>query len=685
MRDDELVDRLRRYADGAAGAVGGGDVVPIAGAPRGRPAVAWRVAAVAVVVALVAGGLLLVTGTGDDDDEVETDVATAPPDAAWSTFPNAPIAGRIGAAAEVVDDELLVWGGRGDVDLGDGAAWSTAASSWRTLPPAPIGARAFAVDAWTGEEWLVVGGYAGADQLDGAAYDPATDAWRPIAPAPIGAVAGATGAAWTGRELVVVGKQGAAAYDPAADAWRTIAMAPGPAERLAASRNSAAVWTGTEVLVVAIVDLQDVVIDRLDPATGEWGEPVPSPAQGLATPDDGVVWTGDELLVIVHDEDGARFDPGSGSVERLPSSGSSRRFPALQLGGVVTVGDRWLDLATHEWHDADPVPEPYREFPAAASDGTAAYWWGGSGCGAAASCGQFVDPGVGLRWGPAAEEPPPPEVAAPTSTTTAPPQSTATTSTPSPSSTATTAPPSGIGAGGWNGARTSRDGRSLVVSFTGGAPYEPGVPCTVDYRVEVAETSDEVRVRVVVVQHPPTTEPGAPPAQNACPAVGYTRTVEAALVEPLGGRTVFDVEGGVVREVFDGTKLAEPTVVPEGWRLQYEHPGYSAPGTSWSRAWAPDRPQETPGEHCTGTSAGMSLDQGLPELVDTYSYDGPPDAQTHDVRGNEATSWQGPNGRSVSWVEHGQGFVVSSRLGCDRDTLATLDELLAFARALDVP
>ena len=651
--DDGIIGQLRRYAEAADAAAG--DVRPLDARSRRRRR--WVVAAAAAaVVALVAGGVTLAGRSDDATDVAAGDSGDPPP--GWSTFPQAPLAARLGAVAAVADGELLVWSGSGDDGvLGDGAAWSIGDRSWRPLAPAPIEARARPVAAWTGDEWLVLGGVGDGDAvlLDGAAYDPGADTWRATAPLPMAVTAGATGAAWTGTELVVVGADGAAAYDLAADRWRTIAVDDGPASRLVAARGVAAVWTGREVLVVAITDGQNVVVDSLDPRTGSWGGGYPTPAPGLDTGEDGVVWTGEELLVVGHYESGARFDPATGIVDRLEPSGSQTRFGAVVAGRAVTVGDRWLDLDTMAWQDAEPLPEGRaREFPAAAGDGTAAYWWGGSACGGGGSCVRIVDPEIGLRWEPPARPP--------ASTTT--------------STLATT--DAAIGGGGWLGARTGADGRSLVVAFVGGAPYEEGVPCTVDYALEVEEDTGEVRIRIVQVVHPALRLP------EACRAAGYFRTVEAVLAEPLGDRRVVDTEFGVERPVFDGRRLADPPALPPGWRLQREQGGYPDPAaaTTWERLWAPDRPADT--ERCTGAPAGIGLVEGEPAVLDAY-LDGSPVVGTFDVRGNEATARASSQRRDLSWVEGGQEYFLSSTLGCDLDTLATIDELVAFARGLTVP
>lgn len=341
----------------------------------------------------------------DDAATAETPETTTDAEpSGWFTFPKAPLAGRRMAVATVADGELLVWGG-GDYDtvFRDGAAWSIASSSWRVLAPAPIAARERPIGVWSGIEWLVVGGVDNAftPLLDGAAYDPDGDSWRMIAPLPFPVDSVTSGAAWTGTELVVAGADGVAAYDPEADSWRPVAAEPDVISRLGSARQTVVAWTGTEIFIVTIIDGENVTIDRLEPTTTSWGAPVTTPAPGLDTAGDGVVWTGETLLVIGHSAIGARFDPASGAVEPLSPSGSGLNgFPAVVVGEAATVGDRWLDLDTREWHDAGPGPELWREFPVATGDGGAAFWWGGDACGTAATCIALVDPQFGLGWRP---------------------------------------------------------------------------------------------------------------------------------------------------------------------------------------------------------------------------------------------------------------------------------------------
>jgi len=154
-----------------------------------------------------------------------------------------------------------------------------------------------------------------------------------------------------------------------------------------------------------------------------------------------------------------------------------------------------------------------------------------------------------------------------------------------------------IAAGGLTGTRTSPDAQSLLVTFVGGAPYVAGEHCTVAYRAEADEPRDEVVVRLFSNAPPP------PDEENwDCTAEGHFRSVEIDLDAPLGDRAVREDESQRRLEVFDGSLLAEPTWMPDGWTLRSEQAGYPAPENAsyWERTWGPE-PLPPTGNTCTPT------------------------------------------------------------------------------------
>lgn len=408
----DVIEQLRRYAEAAEAAVADGPATASGRRSSGfRRLLVPAAAVVALAVVFVAAAVAVRTASDDQEvtsrSEGRADVAPRPGPGRWETFDPAPIAGRTGAVAVATDSELLVWGGRSDDLVGDGAALAFADRRWRRLAASPLSPRTSAVAVWTGVEMVVLGGFDGERRpfFDAAAYDPATDDWRALRLG-LGGGQESAAAVWTGSELVVTGVVGPPgadlasdtfAVDPVTGATRALSRSPAHPER----RGVAAVWTGNEVLVVSVTDGQPVTVDVLDVPSGRWVRRVTTAAEGLNTAPDGVVWTGDRLVVVGHIEPGAVYDPATGSLEELARSNSTRRFPAVVVArGVVSVGDRWLDVAARTWHEAAPIPGPFREFPIAVGHDGDAYVWGGNGCGPAASCVRFVDPAVGLVWSP---------------------------------------------------------------------------------------------------------------------------------------------------------------------------------------------------------------------------------------------------------------------------------------------
>src|SRR4051794_14422106 len=237
--------------------------------PPGR--LRWRGVAVAAAVALVVAGVMVTRNR-----DAGTGVTTSPGPA--EVFP----------------------------DLAPGATV--------ILPPGPISPLDRQASIWTGTEVIVWGEPSASDATsppEGAAFNPATGAWRIIAPAP---VPQADVVAWTGTEMIVWGgRADSAAYDPEADTWRRLPEAP-----IAGGGNAAAVWTGTELIVIRDPE-EDRFDDPLvaaayDPATNEWRalaetngdiSPYVSPivaTEGVSQP----VWTGTTVLIIL-----GVLDPGA--------------------------------------------------------------------------------------------------------------------------------------------------------------------------------------------------------------------------------------------------------------------------------------------------------------------------------------------------------------------------------------
>lgn len=96
-------------------------------------------------------------------------------------------------------------------------------------------------------------------------------------------------------------------------------------------------------------------------------------------------------------------------------------------------------------------------------------------------------------------------------------------------------PPAGLAVDSASGAAGSRQ---LEVSFIG-APQPASEPCGADYTAKAVESTAAVVVYLVTTRHPMTGE------QQACTAVGMTRTATAELAAPLGERAVLEVTQGL--------------------------------------------------------------------------------------------------------------------------------------------
>lgn len=239
--------------------------------------------------------------------------------------------------------------------------------------------------------------------------------------------------------------------------------------------------------------------------------------------------------------------------------------------------------------------------------------------------------------------------------------------------------------GGPTGTRTSADGRSLLITFVGGAPYVDGQPCTIAYRAEVISSSgDEVGVRLFSnAPPPPDDEPWG------CTDEGYSRSVEVDLDAPLGDRVVVEEDSQRRLNVFDGSLLTEPTWMPDGWSLRNEQAGYPDPETAlyWERTWGPE-PVPPTGDMCTPADGPISLTQG-PSSGPERDISHLEPVSIHDVGGATATYYEerpsAAHQVALAWESNGQEFLVGSGPSCFDEGAASLERLLQFARALAMP
>jgi beta-lactamase regulating signal transducer with metallopeptidase domain/N-acetylneuraminic acid mutarotase len=244
--------------------------------------------------------------------------------------PFAPLARR-GHTATWTSKEWIVWGGRSDVYLNDGARYDPVADAWRPMSQtnAPS-ARWFHAAVWTGTEVIIWGGRSAFDSFeikgDGARYDPATDTWTPLSH--VGAPNGRSQMAtvWTGSEMLIWGGSGegwinepaGGRYDPRTDSWRALSQNGSPESRMGLT----AIWTGSEMLVWGGISYSPdrrvfATGGRYDPARDSWTL-LPTNDAPTARTMHTAVWTGSEMIIWGGHEDsdamntGARFNVASG-------------------------------------------------------------------------------------------------------------------------------------------------------------------------------------------------------------------------------------------------------------------------------------------------------------------------------------------------------------------------------------
>ena len=137
-----------------------------------------------------------------------------------------------------------------------GGETASADTGWRVLPPAPIAPDFVRTGVWTGRELLVFGreqhtatdergaGYATGSSNVAAAYDPSQKTWRNLSP-PAGnpGAVGRFAAVWTGSQLLVWGPAAKNGGGLGYDPHTNVwrALPPAPADELAAGpRDEAA-------------------------------------------------------------------------------------------------------------------------------------------------------------------------------------------------------------------------------------------------------------------------------------------------------------------------------------------------------------------------------------------------------------------------------------------------------------
>lgn len=242
--------------------------------------------------------------------------------------------GRIDGTSVWTGRELIVWGGQtvNNLILDDGARYDPERDTWTVLPSfAQPAARFLHVAAWTGLEMIIFGGADGATTnglVNGSSYRPPispSDQWGTISLTGAPEARSTHAAVWTGRDMIVWGGHGLISnpglgyrlntggrYDFTTGTWVATDTTGAPNPR----SEVQAVWTGREMIVWG----KDTAVvagpgGRYDPVSDTWvlmsqtGEP--SPRYNHTQ-----IWTGKEVIVwggsLVAGGpagDGARYDP----------------------------------------------------------------------------------------------------------------------------------------------------------------------------------------------------------------------------------------------------------------------------------------------------------------------------------------------------------------------------------------
>jgi hypothetical protein len=269
-----------------------------------------------------------------------------------------------------------------------------AATGWQSLPAAPISPDWNArTSVWTGKQMLVFGRdqqtaldsrghpYATGSINVAAAYDPASRSWRKLSPPQKTSGFLGLSSVWTGKEMLVWGQGTHLAYNPSTDTWRQL-----PASRLLRVHDGfgAVVWTGKEMLGWGGGCCGDSFSDGVayNPGTNTWRA---LPKAGLVGDQHPVgVWAGKRYIVFAGSQ-AAAYDPARNAWRRIASP-PVRAASAVWAGSrlVVTTASRNVfayDPAKNRWQKLPLLPRG-RVGTVVVFDGARVLVWGGARGGA---------------------------------------------------------------------------------------------------------------------------------------------------------------------------------------------------------------------------------------------------------------------------------------------------------------
>jgi hypothetical protein len=288
---------------------------------------------------------------------------------ATSTGTNLPAA-RYGHTAvwSTTTSEMIVWGGQDSTftPVNTGGRYKPATDTWTATPTTGAVPTAVAKHSavWTGSEMIVWGGTPDflSDTNAGGRYNPSTNAWTATPSSGAPGARQSHVAVWTGSVMIVWGGESSVdgsvfntggRFTPSSNSWASTSTG---ANVPAARSGSAAVWSGTEMIVWGGYDASSPVFQmntggRYNPGTDSWVPTTNGSTVPVARSQHTTVFSGTEMIVW----------GGDGGIRGLLNSG----------GRYTPSTDTWVPTST-----GTNVPAA-RSYATAVWSGTTMVVWGG--------------------------------------------------------------------------------------------------------------------------------------------------------------------------------------------------------------------------------------------------------------------------------------------------------------------
>jgi hypothetical protein len=277
-----------------------------------------------------------------------------------------------------------------------GLAASPEPGTWKPLPAAPISPEFNArTSVWTGKEMLVFGRdqqtaldanghpYATGALNVAAAYNPSTSSWRKLSPPTKTSGFLSLSSIWTGKEMLVWGQGTHLAYNPTTDRWRQL-----PGSRLLSVHDGfgTVVWTGREAIGWGGGCCGDAFSDGVayNPASNSWRALPRAPLPGSQHPLG--VWTGKAFIVVLGKR-AAAYDPARNTWRRIATPPTHNANATTVWAGqeVVVAGSSRNTFAynpsKNRWRRLPQLPVG-RVGKVVVTDGSRILVWGGKRGGA---------------------------------------------------------------------------------------------------------------------------------------------------------------------------------------------------------------------------------------------------------------------------------------------------------------